>query len=114
MSTYSKLLWDAAAVIQDEHPIAAAFLRCFDPTSDEAKRMLRRSHMRRLKRRHFPDTSRSAAAKQIATRWREWDPFGPEPLPGSIESSLSELTRLGIDPVSWRTITDDLDEPLQG
>jgi hypothetical protein len=101
----------AADRVAAEFPTAAALLRAFAaPTPDP--RAIRRLVLRQLWRRHCPGAARTTAARLLAAAWRAWAPDDGTDLPDTLGAGFARLSRLGVAPLAWRQIADDLDAGL--
>lgn len=98
----------AARLLQDKAPEVAAWLR--EVVRPVTKRRRRRIEvLRTIREQHFASEFRTVAARLIAAAWANLDARA-EPLPGSLEASLQRLAHLGLRPVGWRMIAEDIDE----
>lgn len=98
----------AARDLQDKFPEVAAWLRkVVRPVTERRRR--RMAVLRAIRAQHFADDYRTVAARLIAAAWANLD-TRVEPSPGSLEDSLHRLARLGLRPVAWRMIAEDIDE----
>jgi len=73
----------------------------------------RRTTLRRIWAEHYPDKSRTAAARLIAASWRQWKKEMPAP-PGSQADYFNRMYQKGISPKCMSTVHNDLDFSLDG
>lgn len=101
----------AADHIEAAFPRAAEVLRALALPSPDP-RSIRRVVLRQLWRRHFFGVARTTAARLLAAAWAEWEPHDEAELPGTLGEGFARLARLGVAPLQWRQIADDLDPTL--
>lgn len=103
----------AADRVDADFPRAAAWLRALAVPMDASDpRSVRRLVLRQLWRRHYGGVARTTAARLLAAAWRGWAPDEEVEMPGTMSDGFARLARLGVAPLGWRQIADDLDADL--